>query len=199
MIVSIRIAGSGGQGAVLSGIILANAAVLYEDKHATQKDRKFAIQTQSYGPEVRGTVSRSDVKISDEQISYPYVRTPDYFIVLSEQAYKQHVQEIGPKTIILLDRDLVNSRPQSGFHEVPAHAIAEEMGKPVVANIVMLGAWCGLTKLVSWEALEKAVLEAVPRGSEALNMEAMQRGYEIGVNAAKAKENAQAHRPQPDA
>ncbi len=190
MIVSVRVAGSGGQGAVLSGIILANAAVLYEDRHATQKDRKFAIQTQSYGPEVRGTVSRSDVKISDQQITYPYVRIPDYFIVLSEHAYAQHAQEIGPGTIVLLDRDLVKSRPQTEFHEVPAHAIAEELGKSVVANIVMLGTWCGMTGIVSWEALEKAILEAVPRGSEALNMEAMQRGYEIGVNAARAKENA---------
>ncbi|MBE0432889.1 2-oxoacid:acceptor oxidoreductase family protein [candidate division WOR-3 bacterium] len=184
MIVSIRVAGSGGQGAVLSGIILANAAVLYEDKHATQKDRKFAIQTQSYGPEVRGTVSKSDVRISDQQITYPYVTVPDYFIILSEQAYQQQMNEIGPQTVVILDRDLVTSRPQTGFHEVPAHAIAKELGKPVIANIVMLGMWCGLTRIISWEALEKAVLEAVPRGSEALNMEAMQRGFEIGIKAA---------------
>jgi 2-oxoglutarate ferredoxin oxidoreductase subunit gamma len=185
MIVSIRVAGSGGQGAVLSGIILANAAVLYEDKHATQKDRKFAIQTQSYGPEVRGTVSKSDVRISDKQITYPYVRIPDYFIALSEQAFQQHVNEIGPKTIVIIDRDLVKSRPRETLYEVPAHAIAKELGKEVVANIVMLGTWCGLTRIISWEALEKAVLEAVPKGSEALNMEAMQRGYEIGIKMAK--------------
>lgn len=187
MIVSIRIAGSGGQGAVLSGIILANAAVLYEDKHATQKDRKFAIQTQSYGPEVRGTVSKSDVRISDRQITYPYVRIPDHFIVLSEQAYQQQVNEIGPQTVVILDRDLVISRPQGEFYEVPAHAMAKELGKPVIANIVMLGMWCGLTRIISWEALEKAVLEAVPRGSEALNMEAMQRGFELGIKAAGRK------------
>ena len=169
---------------MLSGIILANAAVLYEDKHATQKDRKFAIQTQSYGPEVRGTVSKSDVRISDRQITYPYVRIPDYFIVLSEQAYQQQQHEIGQETVVLLDRDLVKSRPNTKFHEIPAHAIAKELGKTVVANIVMLGALCGLVKMISWEALEKAILEAVPKGSEALNMEAMQRGYEIGVNIA---------------
>jgi len=189
MIVSIRVAGSGGQGAVLSGIILANAAVLYEDKHATQKDRKFAIQTQSYGPEVRGTVSKSDVRISDKQITYPYVRIPDYLIVLSEQAYQQQVNEIGDQTVVLLDRDLVKSRPKPTYYEVPAKAIAQELGKAVVANIVMLGAWCGLTKIISWEALEKAVLEAVPKGSEALNMEAMQRGYEIGITMAKGNRN----------
>jgi 2-oxoglutarate ferredoxin oxidoreductase subunit gamma len=185
VIISIRVAGSGGQGAVLSGIILANAAVLYEDKHATQKDRKFAIQTQSYGPEVRGTVSKSDVRISDKQITYPYVKIPDYFIVLSEQAYVQQENEIGDHTVVLLDRDLVKSRPKTEYHEVPAHAIAKDLGKAVVANIVMLGTLCGLTKIISWEALEKAILEAVPKGSEALNMEAMQRGYEIGVNIAR--------------
>ena len=187
MIISVRVAGSGGQGAVLSGIILANAAVLYEDKHATQKDRKFAIQTQSYGPEVRGTVSRSDVRISDKQITYPYVRIPDYFIVLSEQAFQQQVTEIGPNTTVLLDRDLVKSRPESRCYEIPAHSTARELGKPVVANIIMLSAWCGLTRMISWEALEKAVLEAVPRGSEALNMEAMQRGYAMGVALTKKK------------
>jgi 2-oxoglutarate ferredoxin oxidoreductase subunit gamma len=190
MIVSVRVAGSGGQGAVLSGIILANAAVLYEDKHATQKDRKFAIQTQSYGPEVRGTVSKSDIRISNRQITYPYVRIPDYLIVLSEQAFQQQATEIGPKTVLLIDRDLVKSRPPATYHEVPAYAIAKELGKAVVANIVMLGAWCGLTKIISWEALEKAILEAVPRGTEALNMEAMQRGYEIGVKIAGNKGNA---------
>ncbi len=188
MIVSIRVAGSGGQGAVLSGIILANAAVLYEDRHATQKDRKFAIQTQSYGPEVRGTVSKSDVRISDKQITYPYVKTPDYFIVLSEQAFQQQLNDIGPKTIIILDRDLVKSRPKSEYYEIPAHSIARELGKPVVANIIMLGAWCGLTKVISWEALEKAILEAVPKGSEALNMDAMQRGYALGIEITRKKE-----------
>lgn len=181
MIISVRFAGSGGQGAVLSGIILANAAVLYEDRHATQKDRKFAIQTQSYGPEVRGTVSRSDVKISESQITYPYIRVPDFLIVLSEQAYRENVADIGDKTVVILDRDLVKSRPATTYYEVPAHTIAKGLGKEVIANVVMLGFWCGLTKNVSWEALEKAVLEAVPRGSEALNMEAMQRGFEMGV------------------
>jgi 2-oxoglutarate ferredoxin oxidoreductase subunit gamma len=187
MTVSVRVSGSGGQGAVLSGIILANAAVLYEDKHATQKDRKFAIQTQSYGPEVRGTVSKSDVRISDKQITYPYVKIPDYFIVLSEQAYQQQQHEIDAHTVVLLDRDLVKSRPKDNYYEVPAHAVAQELGKAVVANIVMLGTWCGMTKIISWEALEKAILEAVPKGSEGLNMEAMQKGYEIGINITAGK------------
>jgi 2-oxoglutarate ferredoxin oxidoreductase subunit gamma len=187
MTISVRIAGSGGQGAVLSGIILANAAVLYEDRHATQKDRKFAIQTQSYGPEVRGTVSRSDVRISDKQITYPYVRIPDYFIVLSEQALQQQMNDIGPDTIVILDRDLVKSRPAGRYYEIPAHSIASDLRKTVVANIIMLSAWCGLTKIISWDALEKAILEAVPKGSEALNMEAMQRGYALGVELTKKR------------
>ena len=89
--------------------------------------------------------------------------------------------------MVLLDRDLVKSRPEATYYEVPAYAIAQELGKAVVANIVMLGAWCGLTKTISWEALEKAILEAVPKGTEALNMEAMQRGYEIGINIARGK------------
>jgi 2-oxoglutarate ferredoxin oxidoreductase subunit gamma len=187
MTVSVRVAGSGGQGAVLSGIILANAAALYEDKHATQKDRKFAIQTQSYGPEVRGTVSKSDVRISEAKITYPYVKIPDFFIALSEQAFQQHALEIGADTVVLLDRDLVKSRPKTDYYEIPAHSIAQELGKAVVANIVMLGCWSGLTKIISFEALEKAILEAVPKGSEALNMEAMQRGFELGVKMAREK------------
>ena len=111
MSVSIRFAGSGGQGAVLAGIIIARAVVLYDKKHATQKDGKFAIQTQSYGPEVRGSVTKSDIKISDEEIHYPYVNIPDIFIAMSQQAYNKYSEEIGKNTTILIDKDLVKIKP----------------------------------------------------------------------------------------
>jgi len=180
MSVSIRFAGSGGQGAVLSGIVLARAAVLYERRHATQKDGKFAIQTQSYGPEVRGSVTKSDVKISDEQIYYPYVHTPDVLVALSEQAYQQYAAEAGPNTVVLIDEDLVHSEPQAAFHRIPAQRIAKELGLEVVANIVMIGALCGVTGVLSLESVEKAVLEIVPKGSEELNRRALKKGFQVG-------------------
>jgi len=180
MSVSIRFAGSGGQGAVLSGIVIARAAVLYEQRHATQKDGKFAIQTQSYGPEVRGSVTKSDVKISDEQIYYPYVHLPDVLVALSEQAYRQYAAEVGPNTIVLIDEDLVHSEPTATFHRIPAQRIAKELGLEVVANIVMIGALCGVTGVLSLESVEKAVLEIVPKGSEELNRKALQKGFQAG-------------------
>jgi len=187
MSVSIRFAGSGGQGAVLSGIVLARAAVLYEQRHATQKDGKFAIQTQSYGPEVRGSVTKSDVKISDEQIYYPYVHVPDILVALSEQAYRQYAAEVGPNTIVLIDEDLVQSQPQAAFHRIPAQRIAKELGLEVVANIVMIGGLCGVTGVLSLEAVESAVLEIVPESSRALNRKALERGFEAGQKLAAAK------------
>jgi 2-oxoglutarate ferredoxin oxidoreductase subunit gamma len=187
MSVSIRFAGSGGQGAVLSGIVLARAAVLYEERHATQKDGKFAIQTQSYGPEVRGSVTKSDVKISDEQIYYPYVHVPDILVALSEQAYQQYAAEVGPKTVVLIDEDLVQSQPPGAFHRIPAQRIAKELGLEVVANIVMIGALCGVTGVLSLESVESAVLEIVPESSRVLNRKALERGFEVGEKLAAVK------------
>jgi 2-oxoglutarate ferredoxin oxidoreductase subunit gamma len=187
MSVSIRFAGSGGQGAVLSGIILARAAVLYEQRHATQKDGKFAIQTQSYGPEVRGSVTKSDVKISDEQIYYPYVHIPDILVALSEKAYQQYADEVGPNTVVLIDESLVQSEPQAAFHRIPAQRIAKELGLEVVANIVMIGALCGLIRVLTLESVEKAVLEIVPQDSRELNRQALQKGFQVGEKLGKTE------------
>lgn len=180
MSVSVRFSGSGGQGAVMSGIILAKAAVLYERRHATQKDGKFAIQTQSYGPEVRGSVTKSDVKISDERIYYPYVSIPDVFAAMSEQAYQKYADEVDNRTVVLLDQDLVKSRPEVKFYEIPANRVAKELGFEVVANVVMIGALCGITEVLTVDAIEQALLEIVPKASQELNRKALKRGFEIG-------------------
>ena len=180
MSISIRFTGSGGQGAVLAGIIIARAVVLYDKKHATEKDGKFAIQTQSYGPEVRGSVTKSDIKISDEEIHYPYVKIPDIFIAMSEQAYNKYSKEIGNNTTVLIDKDLVKIIPEVKYYEIPANKIAKELGKEVVANIVMIGALCGITNVTSKKSLESAVLEIVPKGTEDINKKALQKGYSLG-------------------
>ena len=180
MSISIRFAGSGGQGVVLSGIVLARAAVLYDARHATQKDGKFAIQTQSYGPEVRGSVTKSDVKISDDKIYYPYVKIPNVLVAMSEQAYQKYSPEMGTDMIVLVDEDLVQSRPAVTCYEIPANRIAKALKKEIVANMVMLGALCSITEVLSLESVEKAVLEVVPGDSQALNKTALQRGYEVG-------------------
>jgi 2-oxoglutarate ferredoxin oxidoreductase subunit gamma len=180
MSTSVRFAGSGGQGAVLSGIILAKAAVLYERRHATQKDGKFAIQTQSYGPEVRGSVTKSDVKISDERIYYPYVSVPDVFVAMSEQAYQKYASQMDTHTVVLVDQDLVKSRPTKKFYEIPANKIAQELGFEIVANVVMIGALCGVAQVITVDAVEKALLEVVSPASRELNRKALKRGHELG-------------------
>ncbi len=181
MITSVRFAGSGGQGAVLSGILLAQAAVLYEDKYVTQKDRKFAIQLQTYGPETRGTVSKSDVKISDRKITYPYVEIPDIFVVMSEMAYKKYEGQIGKETIVILEKTLVNSRPAVRYYEIPARrTAAQDIGSEIVTNTVMLGALCSITNIVSKEALKNAIRKIIPEDKVTINLNALEKGYQLG-------------------
>jgi 2-oxoglutarate ferredoxin oxidoreductase subunit gamma len=124
-------------------------------------------------------VSKSDVKISDEKIYYPYVDIPDILVVMSEQAYKKYSNEISKDTIVLIDKDLVKSKPRTAYYKIPANRIAKELHKEVVANVVMIGAICGITQIISKEVIERAILDNVPKGSEDMNRTALQKGYEV--------------------
>jgi len=188
---TVRFAGLGGQGVILAGIILARAAALYEkrevtmrEKHAHERERdqpieggKYAVQLQSYGPEARGGASKSDVIISDERIDYPYVGSSDILVVMSEPAYKKYIGRVVQDGVIILDPDMVQSRPEEKHHQVSATKIAIELGKRIVANVVMLGGLCQTTAVVSREALEKAIIDIVPEETKELNLEAFERGY----------------------
>ena len=171
----IRLSGSGGQGLLLCGIILAEAAIL---------DGKNAVQTQSYGPEARGGASKSEVIISDGDIYYPKVRKPDIFLALTQEAYDKYVGSVKEDGIIIVDQSVkVSDVKCACIHSLPILDTAKNVvGKAMVANIVALGTINRITGLVSPEALENAVLSRVPKGTEDLNRKALEAGRDICNN-----------------
>jgi 2-oxoglutarate ferredoxin oxidoreductase subunit gamma len=175
----IRFSGFGGQGIILSAVILGRAAVMYDNKHA--------VQTQVYGPEARGGASMSAVIINDDPILYPKVTTPDIYVIMSQEGFEKYGAGAHKNAVMVLDSSLVHSRPDCTYYEIPATREAKEtLGRDIVANIVMLGALVAATGIVSAPALEKAILDSVPKGTEALNVKAMKRGIELVAAAGKA-------------
>ncbi len=181
----IRFSGFGGQGVILMGIVLARAAALYdrpvgEDGKVRLKD---AIQTQSYGPSARGGHSKCDVKISDQEMLYPFVETPDYLVIMSQQAFTKYIHERRPDTKVVIDPDMVLERPKADLYLVPATKAAEDIGTRIVANIIMLGALRQISDVVSYAALEMALLDAVPKATHDLNRNALLVGTKLGQDA----------------
>ena len=172
----IRLAGFGGQGIIKAGLMLAMASCIYEDRNA--------VQTQSYGPESRGGSCKSEVVISDEEIDYPKVVDPDILVVMSQAAYNTYAETVKKGGILLLDPGMVPSHESKNVDVrvfmVPAAKIAEQLGKTIVANVVMLGALVAITKLIGAEAFRKSLLSNIPKGTEKLNLAALQKGYEYG-------------------
>lgn len=172
----LRLSGSGGQGLILAGKILAEAAVIYDGKNATQ--------SQSYGPEARGGSSRSEVIISDEDIDYPKATNIDLLLAFTQEACDKYWCDVKENGIILVDSEYVTKYPEGKFkvYSIPITEIAEkEVGKTLVANIVALGIITELTKVVSSEAVESAILSRVPKGTEEMNLKA----FRAGIEAAK--------------
>jgi 2-oxoglutarate ferredoxin oxidoreductase subunit gamma len=166
----IRLAGFGGQGIITAGLILARASALY--------DGMYAVQTQSYGPEARGGASKTDVILSEKVIHFPKVRRPDVLVVLSPEAYEKYRDDRSPEGVLIYDSTLVKEVPPGPrTYGLPATRIAtEQLGKRIVANVVMLGATARLTRVVTEKALERSLLDSVPRGSEDLNRQALTLG-----------------------
>lgn len=168
----IRFSGFGGQGIILAAVILGRAAALYDGKHA--------VQTQVYGPEARGGASMSAVVIDDEPILYPEVNVPDIYVIMSPEGFERYGVKAPKEAVMLIDSDMVEGRPACTFHEIPATSEARTtLGKVIVANIVMLGALVAATGIVSEGAIEKAVLDSVPKGTEKLNLSALKKGMEL--------------------
>ena len=178
----IILGGLGGQGIVLAGYILGKAASLFDKKNATH--------IQDYGPEARGGACHTQVVISDRQISYPYIDNPSVLVVMSQGAYEKFSPSMRQDTVLLIDQDLVKPKRgrNSKFFTIPATRIAQELGRVAVANIVMLGFVTAITNVVSMEAMKKAVLESVPKGTEELNMRAFDSGYYYGLEKLKSLE-----------
>ena len=179
----IRVGGLGGQGVILCGSIIGKAAALFDGKHATL--------IQAFGPEARGSACSAQVTISDKEIGYPYVKQADILIVMSTDAYQQFIPALKPKGLLLYESDLIDVGRDlpAGVRAlgIPATRFAEELGRRLVLNIVMTGFFAGSTPAVKAEAVEKAVLESVPKGTEELNLKAFRKGFEYGRSlAAKA-------------
>lgn len=176
----VKLAGFGGQGIILAGQIIGQAAVLF--------DRKNAVLTQSYGPESRGGACSADLVISEEEILHPLVIEPQVMVVMSQEAYDKYASELAKGGMLLVDADLVpvlakRSKKRDLF-AIPATREAEEIGPRIVANIVMLGSFTALTGAISVEAMKHSILSLVPKGTEDLNLQAFERGYEYGKRLA---------------
>ncbi len=165
----IRLAGEGGQGMILAGLILAEAAAIYAGKNA--------IQTQSYGPEARGGASKSEVVISDGEIDYPKVMEADVLVAMSQEACDKYFYDVKKEGLLIVDTDKVGRVPTNRAVRVSITRLAiETTGKSIVANVVALGLLVGLTGIVSSESVEKAVLARAPKGTEEINRQALLAG-----------------------
>lgn len=167
----IRLSGSGGQGLILAGIILAEAAIM---------DGKNAVQTQSYGPEARGGASRAEVIIGSSDIDYPKVNTPDLLLSLTKQACDKFLPSLKPDGILVIDSTIPAPDTTALVFSLPIMETAEKtVGRKGVANIVALGVLSALIDMAQYESLEKAVLARVPKGTEDLNRRALASGRQL--------------------
>ena len=172
----IRLGGSGGQGIIMAGIILAEAAGIF--------DGKFVCQTQSYGPEARGGSSKAEVVVSDEEIDYPKAMKPDLLLAMNQKSCDAYFFDMKPSGTLVVDSTYVKQLPTSRAVAIPFSRIArEKLGKEMAANIVALGALAALTGVVSLKSLEAAVMNRIPPGMEELNRKALELGIEEGKKA----------------
>ena len=171
----IRIAGFGGQGVILSAIVVGKAASIFEGD--------FATMTQSFGPEARGGACSAQVILSDSPILYPYVTQPDILVVMSQEAYGKFAPELKEGGTLVIEQDLVRVShlpPGTKVLSCPATRLAEELGKKMVLNIVMVGFFAAVTSLVKPECMRQAVADSVPPAFKELNLKAFDKGFEYG-------------------
>lgn len=168
----IRLSGSGGQGLITAGMILGEAASLF--------DNKFVVQTQSYGPEARGGACKAELIISDKKINYPKPLKADILLILSQPAYDKYINDLKKDSVVIIDSSIVQYKKGSGIYPIPITRLAvEKVGLKVTANVVALGIISSLTKVVSFKALERALFYRIPPGTEEINKKALSLGGEI--------------------
>jgi 2-oxoglutarate ferredoxin oxidoreductase subunit gamma len=173
----IKLSGFGGQGIVLAAFILGKGVSIF--------DKKNAVLTQSYGPEARGGACSADVVIADGTIDFPEVTIPQISVIMSQEAYSKYSQKLSKNGFMLIDEDLVKLEPTEKkikTYSIPSTRFAEELGRKIVANIVMLGFVTAITEVASVDAVKNSLLDSVPKGTEELNMTALMKGYDYGMN-----------------
>jgi 2-oxoglutarate ferredoxin oxidoreductase subunit gamma len=172
----IKLSGYGGQGVIMSASVIGKAAAIF--------DEKFSTMVQSFGPEARGSSCSATVIVDDHAIAYPYVKHPDVLVVMSQESLTRFGKEIADGAILIVEEDLVklDAVPNNArVYPIPATRFAEEIGKKLVTNIVMVGFFTAVTRVISHDAMRSAVLDSIPKGTEDLNMKAFEKGYEYGM------------------
>jgi 2-oxoglutarate ferredoxin oxidoreductase subunit gamma len=175
-VTEIRIAGFGGQGVIMSAVVIGKAGCIYQNGYSTM--------TQNFGPEARGGACSAQVILSDDPILYPYVTRPDILVVMSQEAYTLFSPQISPNGILVIEEDLVrigDLPPGVRVYSIPATRIAEEVGKKMVLNIVMVGFFGAVSHALDPDALRKAVAASVPEAYREVNLKAFDRGFEYGT------------------
>jgi len=176
----IRFSGFGGQGIIRCGLITGKALSLYDNKHATM--------TQSFGPEARGSACSSQLVVSVDRVLYPYITTPEILVSMSQEAYDLYEPRLRENGILVIDTDLVKPKPTRGsiqMFAIPSTRFAEELGNRIIANLVMLGFFTAVTKIVSPDAMKKALPGLVPGRFLDLNIKAFDKGYDYGQEVLK--------------
>jgi 2-oxoglutarate ferredoxin oxidoreductase subunit gamma len=175
--IEIQIAGFGGQGVILAGMVIGRAATIYDAKHVTL--------TQSFGPEARGSACSVQLIVSSAPVLYPYVTHADILVAMSQEAYTRFVPSLKPGGLLLYEQDLIELEPlRSDIRAsgILATRFAEELGRKLVLNMVMVGFVTALTGIVTPEAARKSIADSVPKGTEALNTSAFEKGLEYGLS-----------------
>jgi len=182
----IRIAGFGGQGVVLSAMVIGKAGCIFENG--------FSTMTQSFGPEARGGACSAQVILSKQPILYPYVTRTDILVTMSQEAYSLFTPQLKDDGILIIEQDLVRVEklpPGVRVYGVPATRLAEELGKRMVLNIVMVGFFAAVTNVLQPDALRDAVADSVPPAFRELNLKAFDKGFEYGTKHLSAEVHAE--------
>ncbi len=174
----VRLAGAGNHGMIEAGLILQEAAAIYDDLNAHH--------VQSYGPEARSNWSRSEVIISDGDIDYPKATQLDVLLATTQEAVDRYVQDLRPEGTIIVDSELERLEAPQRVVALPLSATAEKLGRAQLVNVVALGAVVGLSQIVTRTAIEAAVKDHVPRGGEELHLQALRAGFDLVSEAASA-------------
>ncbi len=172
----IRLSGSGGQGVILASVIIGKAAALYEGK--------YGIQSQSYGPEARGGATKSDVIISDEPILYPKARNIDYLISLTQKSLEKFLPTLKKGGTLIVDSDFVTVDDEKvkdfKVYKLPLSSTTlEKQGRLIAMNVVAIGAFVTISKILSFDSIKKSVVDSAPKGTEDFNLQALEIGKEL--------------------
>jgi 2-oxoglutarate ferredoxin oxidoreductase subunit gamma len=182
----IRVAGFGGQGVILSAMVIVKAYSIYEGG--------FATLTQSFGAEARGGACTAQVVASTEPVLYPYITRPDILMIMFQEAFAKFLPELKDGGTLIVEEDMVRVsglKPATKLFRCPATRIAEELGNRMVLNIVMVGFFAAVTELVKPESLRQAVVNSVPAHYKEINLKAFEKGYEYGKAKLEAMPNGE--------